>query len=344
MLPDVSYSSVKLVNTQSTTESEDASVFDIEYLTKHKVKLFYYNINKLISNFLSLICRYNFLMILYFTRHGESEWNLAHRIQGRHDSPLTERGVRMAQQLKKRLAGVSYSRCYVSPLERAVQTARILTEGTGITPEPEERIGEVNLGEVEGLIMEELPPEELHAFYHDPENFHPRGHEGYDNALHRVSDFMRTLETEEGSVLLVSHALILRLIRLYLLDLPLSEMMKVYTPGCCCCEAHYSAGHWDLKVFADDRCQSPDYDPERWAYFGSPVPVSTIPSDAILTPYSELAAAYAHAPTHVEVGLNGIVTHDGTADGLLYRVDLSDRSLSLVGPAPAMRIDGPAYL
>ena len=102
--------------------------------------------------------------------------------------------------------------------------------------------------------------------------------------------------------------------------------------------------HTNLKAFADDRCQAPDYDPERWAYFGSPVPVSVIPEDAVLTPYSELAAAYAHSPSQVSVGLNGIVTHDGTADGLLYRVDLSDRTISLLGPAPAMRVDGPAYL
>ena len=283
-------------------------------------------------------------MILYFTRHGESEWNLAHRIQGQHDSPLTERGVKMARQLKKRLKGLEFTRCFVSPLGRAMQTAEILTEGTGVSPEPDERIREVNLGETEGLIMEELPPDLLHAFYHEPQNFLPKGGEGYEKALIRVSKLMKELETEDGCVLIVAHALILRLIRLYLLGLPVSEMMKVHTPGCCFCEAHYSKGKWELKAFADDRCQTPDYDPERWAYFGSPVPVSGIPEDTVLTPYSELAAAYAHAPSRVCVGLNGIVTHDGTADGLLYRVDLSDRTVTLLGPAPAMRIDGPAYL
>ncbi len=287
---------------------------------------------------------YNILMILYFTRHGESEWNLIHRIQGQHDSPLTERGIMMARQLKKRLKGLPFSRCYTSPLGRAVQTAKILTEGTGIIPFPDERIREVSLGETEGLIMEELPPDMLHAFYHEPQNFHPKGGEGYEAAFQRVSGLMRELETEDGCVLLVAHALILRLIRLYILRLPLSELMNVHTAGCCFCEAHYSGGKWELKAFADDRCQSPGYDPERFAYFGSPVPVSSIPPDAVLTPYSELAAAAAHDPQHISVALNGIVTHDGTAEGLLYRVDLSDHSLTLLGPAPAMRKDGPAYL
>ena len=283
-------------------------------------------------------------MILYFTRHGESEWNLAHRIQGQHDSPLTERGVKMAQQLKKRLKGLEFSHCYVSPLGRAMQTAEILTEGTGVSPEPDERIREVNLGQTEGQIMEELPPEQLHAFYHEPQYFHPQGGEGYENAFLRVSKLLKDLESEDGCVLIVAHALILRLIRLYLLGLPISEMMKVHTPGCCFCEAHFTKGKWELKAFADDRCQAPDYDPERWAYFGSPVPVSGIPEGAVLTPYSELAAAYAHVPSQISVGLNGIVSHDGTAEGLLYRVDLSDRSVTLIGPAPVMRVDGPAYL
>lgn len=283
-------------------------------------------------------------MILYFTRHGESEWNLIHRIQGQHNSPLTKRGIEMAGQLKKRLKGLPFTRCYVSPLGRAMQTAEILTEGTGIRPEPDEHLREVNLGETEGLIMEELPPDLLHAFYHEPQHFHPKGGEGYEAAYQRVSALLRELETEDGCVLLVAHALILRLIRLYLLKLPLDDLMKVHTPGCCFCEAHFSAGVWELKAFADDRCQSPDYDPERYVYFGTSHPVNSIPADAVLTPYSELAAAYAHDPHHVSIGLNGIVTHDGTSEGLLYRVDLSDRSISLVGPAPAMRTDGDAYL
>ncbi len=283
-------------------------------------------------------------MILYFTRHGESEWNLIHRVQGRHDSPLTEKGIQMAMNLRKRIKGLPYTRCYASPLGRAMQTAELLTEGTGVIPEADERIGEVDLGEMEEQIMEELPPDVLHAFYHEPQNYHPKGGEGYPAAFERVSDLMRELETEDGCVLLVAHALILRLIRLYLLGLPLSEMMKVHTPGCCYCEARFENGRWELTAFADDRCQSDDYDPERWEYFGSPVPVSEIPENAVLTPYSEVAAAYAHGAEHITVGLNGIVTHDGTGQGLLYRVDLNDRSLHCLGPAPAMRTDGPAYL
>ena len=190
-------------------------------------------------------------MILYFTRHGESEWNLAHRVQGQHDSPLTEKGIHMADQLKKRLDGLPFTRCYVSPLGRAMQTAEILTEGTGIVPQADPRIEEVNLGEMEEKIMEELPPEILHAFYHEPQNCHPRGGEGYEAAFARVSDLMRELETEDGCVLLVAHALILRLIRLYLLKLPISDMMKVYTPGCCYCEARYQNGEWRLIAFAE---------------------------------------------------------------------------------------------
>ena len=293
---------------------------------------------------MGLFMRYNDGMILYFTRHGESEWNLVHRVQGRHDSPLTPRGEQMALRLRKRLRGLPFTRVLTSPLGRARRTAELLAEDTGIIPEPDERICEVNLGVMEDQIMEELPPEMLRRFYHEPQNYFPEGGEGYPAAFERVSRLMRELETEDGCVLLVAHALILRLIRLYLLDLPLDNMMDVHTAGCCFCEARYSAGRWELVSFADDRCQSPDYDPERFAYFGSPCRVDSIPQDAVLTPYSEVASAYAHSPRHINIALNGIVSHDGTGEGFLYQVDLSDRSVRLVGPAPAARVDGPAYL
>ncbi len=162
----------------------------------------------------------------------------------------------MAMQLRKRIKGLPFTRVLVSPLGRAMQTAKLLTEGTGIVPEPDERIGEIGLGVMEGQIMEELPPQMLHQFYHEPQNYLPDGGEGYPAAFERVSGLMRELETEDGCVLLVAHALILRLIRLYLLKLPLENMMDVHTAGCCFCEARYENGQWKLIAFADDRCQS----------------------------------------------------------------------------------------
>ncbi|MFD1426164.1 histidine phosphatase family protein [Kroppenstedtia sanguinis] len=42
-------------------------------------------------------------MNIFLTRHGETEWNLEQRMQGRLDSPLTPHGIRQAQSLAARL-------------------------------------------------------------------------------------------------------------------------------------------------------------------------------------------------------------------------------------------------
>ena len=209
-------------------------------------------------------------MKLYFTRHGETEWNLEHRVQGQHNAQLTEKGETQALRLRRRLQGLAFTRVYTSPLGRARQTADLLCEGTGIVPEPDERLAEVCLGDMEGQLMNECPKDWVDAFYHAPERFFPDNGEGYEHAYSRVASFLGDLETEDGCVLVVAHALVLRLIRLYLLQRPIREMMDVSTPGCCFCEADYAGGQWTLRTFGDGRCQNPRYHPDRFAYFSWP--------------------------------------------------------------------------
>ena len=49
------------------------------------------------------------MLQVYLVRHGETEWNVARRIQGQSDSPLTAMGVRQAQQVAERVqsAGIT---------------------------------------------------------------------------------------------------------------------------------------------------------------------------------------------------------------------------------------------
>ena len=61
---------------------------------------------------------------LYLVRHGEQQ-DAEH---GLPDGPLSERGKRQARLLAERLGGVPFSAAWHSPLERAAETARIMTE------------------------------------------------------------------------------------------------------------------------------------------------------------------------------------------------------------------------
>lgn len=61
---------------------------------------------------------------LYLVRHGEQQ-DAEHGVA---DGPLSERGKRQADAIAQRLAGVPFSRAFHSPLQRAEETARIMTE------------------------------------------------------------------------------------------------------------------------------------------------------------------------------------------------------------------------
>jgi broad specificity phosphatase PhoE len=70
---------------------------------------------------------------LYLVRHGEQQ-DAEH---GLPDGPLSARGVRQARAIAERLGGVPFSSAWTSPLQRARETARIMTERMpAIEPEP----------------------------------------------------------------------------------------------------------------------------------------------------------------------------------------------------------------
>lgn len=69
-------------------------------------------------------------MNFYFTRHGETEWNVKKKIQGTTDIPLDEKGIQQAKRLaetlleKQRDGELHLDRVYTSPQLRAAETAR----------------------------------------------------------------------------------------------------------------------------------------------------------------------------------------------------------------------------
>ena len=69
--------------------------------------------------------------IFIVVRHGETHWNVEMRIQGQHDSPLTENGIAQAEALAGRLAAERIDALISSDLGRAMQTARVVPPLTG---------------------------------------------------------------------------------------------------------------------------------------------------------------------------------------------------------------------
>ncbi|MBQ1538156.1 MAG: histidine phosphatase family protein, partial [Ruminococcus sp.] len=70
--------------------------------------------------------------MLYIMRHGKTDWNSQHKLQGRTDVPLNEEGRKMAQRAAEEYRGVHFDVCYCSPLSRARETAEILLDGRDV--------------------------------------------------------------------------------------------------------------------------------------------------------------------------------------------------------------------
>jgi broad specificity phosphatase PhoE len=94
-------------------------------------------------------------MRLILVRHGESEWNREGRILGGVDVELSELGRRQAQALARALQRERIQVVYCSPLKRAVDTGKLISNahGCALTPDPD--LLELNRGNLEGMTREE---------------------------------------------------------------------------------------------------------------------------------------------------------------------------------------------
>jgi uncharacterized phosphatase len=94
---------------------------------------------------------------LYLVRHGETDWNRQHRIQGLTDIPLNETGRQQAREAGRLLARRTWHGIVTSPLSRAVESAAIIAAELGLgTPEKVQALVERNYGEGEGLDFAEI--------------------------------------------------------------------------------------------------------------------------------------------------------------------------------------------
>ena len=66
--------------------------------------------------------------MIYVVRHGQTDWNLEGRFQGRIDIPLNEKGKSQAKKTKEKLEGIKFDKVFSSPLKRALETAKIITD------------------------------------------------------------------------------------------------------------------------------------------------------------------------------------------------------------------------
>ncbi|MBQ9197764.1 MAG: histidine phosphatase family protein [Clostridia bacterium] len=146
--------------------------------------------------------------MIYIIRHGKTAMNQANVLQGRSDCPLSEEGVRQAEEAAKRLRGIRFSYVFSSPLIRAVQTARIVAPC--VSPKLDDRLIEMDYGPYEGVSLDHMPPEILTFFSDFIRNPAPQGMEPLADVVKRAGAFLEEIRFLPGDILISTHAIAMK--------------------------------------------------------------------------------------------------------------------------------------
>ena len=92
-------------------------------------------------------------------RHGETDWNVARRLQGHTDIPLNQNGITQAIQMANALEAINlqFDVLYSSDLQRAADTASAIEEKFGVQAIIDQQLRERHLGGLQGLTTDEGP-------------------------------------------------------------------------------------------------------------------------------------------------------------------------------------------
>ena len=148
--------------------------------------------------------------VVYFFRHGETDFNVAQRLQGRCDTSLNARGRRQADEIANLLRELltrdgrrPEDFAYISsPLKRACETIELVRGNLGLVAEGyarDDRLMEIAYGEWEGLTLREIAkrnPGILARRDRDKWDFAPEGGESYRDVAQRVGAWYATIERD----------------------------------------------------------------------------------------------------------------------------------------------------
>jgi probable phosphoglycerate mutase len=151
---------------------------------------------------------------IYYIRHGETDWNVAGRLQGRRDVPLNAHGRAQAahcgdilRDLFTRTGRSPAELDYVSsPLGRARETMELARPPIGLASDGyriESRLAEISFGDWEGFTIAQLhtqDPQRIAAREQDKWHFVPPGGESYESVTGRMRDWYENLSRDTVAV------------------------------------------------------------------------------------------------------------------------------------------------
>ena len=177
--------------------------------------------------------------LIYYIRHGETDWNAEMRYQGQKDIPLNQKGRSQAAFNGEKLAGILGQadgfQFVSSPLCRATETMEIVRGKMGL---PESNyvthhdLIEVSYGKFEGLTQAEIKAANRELYYERKNNmwtFRPEGGESHQDILERISNWHSKLD-RDGKYVVTAHGAVGRVVRHLLAGIPKEVVCKFVFP------------------------------------------------------------------------------------------------------------------
>ena len=169
---------------------------------------------------------------IVFIRHGETDWNRGKRLQGSTGGPINDAGREQAKGLARLLWEVPFAAIYSSALPRAIETASYVAGPHNLSITTDARLNEMHHGEWEGMFEADLPEPDLYRRWReDPTSVEVPGMETLQQVQDRSVAAMRDIVSrhpsdEAGLLGIVSHQMVLGVLKCYVLDRPWSQLRK----------------------------------------------------------------------------------------------------------------------
>lgn len=189
-------------------------------------------------------------MKLILIRHGETEWNIQRRAQGRTDIPLNDQGRAQAGALAEHFRSEKIDLILSSPLSRALETAEAVGNAVNAPVKTAAELTEIRFGVWEGLSFDDIRvqyPELMKQWREYPYSCNIPDAESPEEVMRRVVPYLQkaVMENHGKTVAVVSHTLPLKVALAWAMGLPFDNIHIFRLDN---------TGYSELEFREDGRC------------------------------------------------------------------------------------------
>lgn len=186
---------------------------------------------------------------VYLLRHGHVDNGGEKKYLGRTDVPLDALGLEQAQALREYFKTIPLDAVFTSPLKRCVQTAQMIFDEYLCV----EALREIDMGDWDNMPMSHIRLHFPKLYAQRGEDFEyftpPNGESFHDVAQRARHAFDTIVHHAKGTIIIVAHAGVNRMILSRILGLEINEMLSIEQPYACVNELKwdYQSRQWEHK-------------------------------------------------------------------------------------------------